>query len=131
MNQSNPGARHNRSYAPEDLKVFKGPRDEYKPGSYWVVGDDYGYAELLFMRNSDAFHDKTLYIENIVVKEPDRGKGYGRRLYKKIECFADNLGLEYIQIDSELEVVGFWKKLGFQEINKTYYKNKKAMIKEV
>jgi len=83
------------------------------------------------MHDSKAYHPRTLYIENIVVKEPLRGRGYGRKLYQKIVLFARNIHTDYIQIDSEQEALGFWQKLGFKEIDAVYYQNKTAMVKEI
>jgi ribosomal protein S18 acetylase RimI-like enzyme len=83
------------------------------------------------MQDSKAYLPPALYIENIVIKEPLRLRGYGRRLYQKIASFARNIHADYIQIDSEQDAVGFWQKLGFKEIDVTYYHNKTAMIKKL
>jgi GNAT superfamily N-acetyltransferase len=66
-----------------------------------------------------------------MIKEPHRGQGHGRALYEKIEEFARRINVDYIQLDSEVEAVGFWLKMGYRNLDKVYYKNKKAMIKEV
>jgi len=124
-------ARHRRSYSPDGLMVLRGPRDDYGPGSHWVVGDEFGYAEILLMDDSKAYQHNTLYIENIVIKEDQRGNGYGRALYLKIEDFARNIGVAFIQIDSEAEALGFWEKMNFMKIDAVYYQNKTAMIKEI
>ena len=83
------------------------------------------------MHDSRAYYQHTLYIENIVIKEPLRRRGYGRELYHKISSFAKNIHADFIQIDSEQEAVGFWRQLGFKEISVNYYHNKIAMIKEI
>ena len=36
-----------------------------------------------------------------------------------------------IQIDSEKDVVEFWNKMGFKNIDVVYYHEKTAMIKEI
>ena len=131
MSQSSINERHRRSYSPKGLRVLRGPGDDYGAGSHWIVGDQYGYAEIRLMHDSKAYQPHTLYIENIVVKEPLRGSGYGRKLYQKIAVFARNIHAEYIQIDSEQEALGFWQKLGFKEIDAVYYHNKTAMGKEI
>ena len=122
--------RHRRSYAPEGLMVLRGPKENFKPGSHWVVADENGHAELVLMDDARAYQKNTLYIENIVIKEPRRRKGHGRRLYHKIEVFARKLGVDYLQLDSENDVIDFWRKMGFKEIDLIYYKEKTAMIKE-
>ena len=111
--------------------VLRGPKEDYKPGAHWVVGDKHGYAELVLMDDNRAYQKNTLYVEDIVVKEPIRGKGHGRTLFHKIEAFARNLDLRYIQLDSEKDVIEFWRKMGFKEIDVKYYQEKTAMIKKV
>lgn len=110
--------------------VIRGPKEDYKPGSHWVVADENGHAELVLMDDARAYKKNTLYIENIVIKEHLRGRGFGKRLFHKIEIFARNLGVEYLQLDSEKDVIVFWRKMGFKEIDVIYYKEKIAMIKE-
>jgi ribosomal protein S18 acetylase RimI-like enzyme len=111
--------------------VLRGPKENYKPGSHWVVGDNQGYAELRLMDDLKPYLKNTLYIEDIVIKAPLRKQGYGRKLYEKVEKFALNLGVEYIQLDSEEKVIGFWQKMGFKELDEIYYQNKIAMIKRL
>ena len=122
--------RHRRSYSPEGLMVLRGPKEKFKPGSHWVVADENGHAELILMDDARAYQKNTLYIENIVIKEPRRRRGYGRGLFHKIEVFARNLGVDYLQLDSEKDVIDFWHKMGFEEIDVIYYKEKTAMIKK-
>jgi len=123
--------RHQRSYSPKALRVLRGPGEKYGERSHWVVCDDAGYAELYLMPDSEAYYENTLYVENLVVKEGFRGRGFGRRLCHKIELFAKNIGVEYIQLDSERESYGFWRKMGYREIDEVYYQNKIAMIKRL
>jgi len=131
LSQFTVGKRYRRSYSPPGLMVLRGPKEKYEPGSHWVVGDKHGYAELRLMNDSKAYNANSLYIENIVVKEPLRGRGYGRELYQKIERFAQNIGTDYIQIDSESDVIGFWHNMGFKELDVVYYQNKTAMNKKL
>ena len=131
MNQFTESKRHQRSYTPEGLSVLRGPGEEYSAGAIWTVGDQHGYAELMLMHDSKAYHPKTLYIEDIRIKENERKKGYGRQLFQKIETMAKKMGLDYIQLDSELDAVGFWHKMNFKDIDVVYYQNKTAMIKEI
>ena len=96
-----------------------------------MVGNEYGYAEVQLMRGRDAYHTDSFYIEHIVINEEQRGKGHGRALYLLVEQMAKNLGCKWIQIDSEPQADGFWINMGFTEIPKVYYKDKKAMGKRL
>jgi ribosomal protein S18 acetylase RimI-like enzyme len=116
---------------PKGLFVIKGPREIYEKGSYWMVGDEHGYVQAVLLRDSQAIHPDTLYIENIEVKPDRRGLGYGKALYLKIEKFAENIGAKWIQIDSEAEAVGFWYEMGFTETNKLFYRGKTSMEKKI
>jgi GNAT superfamily N-acetyltransferase len=111
--------------------ILRGPGEDYGPGSHWVVGDQHGFAEVKLMHDSMAYNKNTMYIDHIAIREDQRGKGFGRLLFKKTEKFARNLGVDYIQLDSESEAVGFWKKMGFKKLDVVYYKEKTAMIKRV
>ena len=123
--------RHSRSYTPEGLLVFRGAGEKYKIGDYWMVGNEHGYAEVQLMKKRDSYYGDTFYIEHIVINKPKRGKGHGRILYLLLEEMARLLDCKWIQIDSEQGTKGFWKKMGYQEIPKIYYKGKKAMVKRL
>jgi ribosomal protein S18 acetylase RimI-like enzyme len=123
--------RRRRSYTPEGLFVVKGPGESYGKGSVWVLGDEHGYVQAALLRDSRAIHPDTLYIENIEVKSDRRGRGHGRALYLKAESFAENIGAEWIQIDSEAEAVGFWAEMGFRETGMLFYAGKKSMVKRI
>jgi len=127
----NASERHTRTYSPEGLMVLRGPKEEYGKGSHWVVGDEHGYAEIILMKDRDALHPDTLYIEHIVVKEQERGNGHGRALYALVEEFARNVGAVWLQIDSEPEAVGFWRKMDYTELEKVFYKDKTALVKQL
>ncbi len=131
MNQFTESERHRRSYAPKGLSVLRGPGEDYSHGAIWVVADQHGYAEVRFMHDSKAYYENTLYIEDIRIKENERRKGFGRLLYEKIEAMARNMGVDYIQLDSEMDAVGFWRRMGFRDLDAVYYQNKTAMIKEI
>jgi len=124
-------ARRRRSYTPEGLIVVKGPGERYGKGSVWVLGDEHGYLQAALLHDSRAIHPDTLYIENMEVKPGRRGRGHGRALYLKAERFAENVGAEWIQIDSEGEAVGFWAEMGFKETGRLFYAGKTSMVKRV
>lgn len=123
--------RHTRSYTPDGLRVLRGAGEDFKKGDYWMVGNDHGYAEVQLMKKRDAYHPESFYIEHIVINEEQRGKGHGESLYLLVEKMARNLGCKWIQIDSEPQADGFWEKMGYNEIPKVYYRNKKAMVKRL
>lgn len=131
MSQFTISERHQRSYSPLGLMVLSGPGEEYKAGSHWMVGDQNGYAEIRLMHDSKAYMKNTLYVEHLVIKEDRRRRGYGSMLFRKIEAMARNLGVDYVQLDSESDAVGFWYKMGFTALDVIYYQNKTAMIKEI
>jgi ribosomal protein S18 acetylase RimI-like enzyme len=124
-------ARRRRSYTPDGLIVVKGPGESYGKGSVWVLGDDHGYLQAMLLHDSKALHPDTLYIENMEVKPDRRGRGHGRALYSKSERFAENVGAEWIQIDSEAEAVGFWAEMGFKETGRLFYAGKTSMVKRI
>lgn len=111
--------------------VIKGPGEEFGPESHWTLGDFHGFAEVTFKTNSSIYKQNTLYIEHMVIKKSQRRKGFGCLLFKKIEEFASNIGVEHIQLDSEPDASVFWLKMGFTKIDVTYFKNKIAMIKKI
>lgn len=123
--------RYERFYAPKDLMVLRGTRGLPKKGSRLILADIHGYAEVYYMLDKEAINQNSLYIENLEVKSHERRKGYGRRLYHKIEQLAQNIGAEWIQIDSEPDAVNFWKKLGFMKTHKEFYGKKVNMIKKI
>ena len=124
-------ARRRRSYAPEGLIVVKGPGESYGKGSVWMLGDEHGYLQAALLHDSRAIHPDTLYIENMEVNPGRRGRGHGRALYLKAERFAENVGAEWIQIDSEADAVGFWAEMGFNETGRLFYAGKTSMVKRV
>jgi len=111
--------------------VLRGPRSEPKKGSRWILADNHGYAETVYLEDQKAINSNTFYIENLEIKTQLRKKGYGRLLFSKIEQFAKNIGAKWIQIDSETEAVGFWEKMGFNETDKEVYSNKVNMVKKI
>ncbi len=123
--------RRRRSYTPDGLIVVKGPGESYGKGSIWVLGDEHGCLQAVLLHDSRALHPDTLYIENMEVKPDRRGRGHGRALYRKAERFAENVGAEWMQIDSEADAVGFWAKMGFRETGRLFYAGKTSMVKRI
>ena len=123
--------RYLRSYSPEGLMVLRGPGESYGEGSTWMVADEHGHAQVTLLPGSEAAHSGTLYVENLEVLEGARGGGHGRALYLKTERFAENVGAEWVQIDSEEEAVGFWARMGFEETGLRFYAGKRSMVKKI
>ena len=123
--------RHKRSYAPSSLKVLKGPGENFKKGSTWMVADLNGYAQFTYRRDDNVVKSNSVYIENIEISPDRRGKGFGSNLYMKVEAFARNIGADWIQIDSELEVSGFWVRHGFRKLDITTEGKRIPMIKKI
>jgi len=123
--------RHQRSYSPPGLRVLRGPGDAYGKGARWMVADGHGFASVELMRDHSALHPDTMYIEHLEVSQENRDQGHGRGLFRKVEAFAANVGAEWLQIDSEAEAEGFWRRMGFQETGKVFYAGKVSMAKKI
>lgn len=76
-----------------------------------------------------SLEEKTLYQINIL---PDhQGRNYGKLMYDFIERkFLDN-GIRKIYLNSTLNAVNFYKKMGFKEIEKIDFKLEKKSIEMV
>ena len=123
--------RHMRSYAPSGLKVLKGPGENFEKGSTWMVADPNGYAQFTFRRDENVVKSNSVYIETIEINSAKRGRGFGSGLYMKVEEFARNIGADWIQIDSELDVSGFWVRHGFRKLEGTPEGKRIPMIKKI
>ena len=123
--------RHQRSYSPPGLRVLRGPGDSYEKGARWMIADGHGFASVELMRDQSALHPDTMYIEHLEVSQGDRGQGHGRGLFRKVEVFAANVGVEWFQIDSEADAAGFWLRMGFLETGEVFYGGKVSMVKRV
>lgn len=131
MSSTNVTTRHLRRYSPEGLMVLRGPGERYAEGSRWTLADGCGLVEVELMKGSASINPSTLYIENLEVKPEARGVGHGRALFLLVQRFAYNVGAKWIQIDSELDAVGFWLRMGFKETGATFYGGKVSMSKQV
>ena len=54
-------------------------------------------------------------IGRVAVKKSYRRKGYGKKICLKLISIARKANIKDIRLNSQLEVVGFYKKLGFKE----------------
>lgn len=71
-----------------------------------------------------------LYIDQLWLHEPLRGKGYGRQLMERVEALAKESGCYFMAVNTfDWEALDFYKKLGFYveferkgyEKNSTFY----------
>lgn len=123
--------RRQRAYSPEGLMVLRGPGERYGEGSMWTLADGHGIAEVQLMKGSESLRPRTLYIENLEVKQSERGMGHGEALFLLVQGFARNVGALWMQIDSERDAVGFWARIGFEETGRVFYRGKVSMVKKV
>ena len=54
-----------------------------------------------------------LHIGRVAVNTSLRGKGYGRKLFEFIECYAKEKQIKSLELDAIETAVGFYKKMGF------------------
>jgi len=59
--------------------------------------------------------NETAKIGRIAVKKSYRRKGYGKKICLKLIDMAQKVNVKDITLDAQLQVVGFYKKLGFKE----------------
>jgi predicted GNAT family N-acyltransferase len=89
-------------------------RDEYdKTATHVIVIDEkscecIGYGRIVIK-------DKIAKIGRVAIKKEFRKKGYGKRICLKLINIAHRAGIKDIRLNSQLEVVEFYKKLGFKE----------------
>lgn len=81
-------------------------------GTRYIVLLDSGYPIA-----TCRFYELTaeaVMLGRVVVLPEYRGKGLGLRTVQEAECWIRELGYRTIEIESRLEAVGFYQKLGFQ-----------------
>lgn len=59
--------------------------------------------------------DRIAKIGRVAVKKSHRNKGCGKKICQKLINIAFQSGITDIRLNSQLDVVGFYKKLGFKE----------------
>lgn len=73
-----------------------------------------GVARLQFNSASEA------QVRYMAVCKTEERKGIGRKLIASMEDHAKNLGIKTIVLDAREQAVGFYKKLGYQQVKKSY-----------
>lgn len=84
-----------------------------------IAGEVVGFA--LYFFNFSTFLGKAgLYIEDIYVREPHRGKGVGKRLFQELAAIArlqDCGRMEWWALDWNTPAIEFYLKLGAQAMS--------------
>ena len=97
-------------------------RDEFDEhdcdGTKYIVLLDDGYpvATCRFYENPSSSEASTLTVTlgRVVVLPQYRGLGLGKKVVTEAEAWAKELGYKQIDIDSRLEAIHFYEKLGYQ-----------------
>jgi len=86
-----------------------------------VFGDGiaYGERELFALRGSHEVDELSVIIGRLVVLPDYRDHHLGSRVITEAEAWIKELKYKTILIDSRLETIGFYEKLGFEHIDDT------------
>ena len=84
-------------------------------GSKYIVllDDTYPVATCRFYESDE----NTVLVGRVVVLPEYRGQHLGSRVIKEAESWIKELGYKVIRIDSRIEAVGFYEKLGYKRIS--------------
>ena len=82
-------------------------------------GVAYGKRELRALRGSHDVDELSVIIGRLVVLPDYRDHHLGSRVITEAEAWIKELGYKTILIDSRLETIGFYEKLGFEHIDDT------------
>ena len=69
----------------------------------------------MYCRGRLVIKDAIAKIGRVAVKKSYRGKGYGKKLCLELIDIARKSGINDIRLNSQLDAVEFYKKLGFKE----------------
>ena len=81
-----------------------------------VISSDEVFAVARLQPNTD----KQAQIRYMAVDKAHERQGIGRQLVNTIEQHARDSGYKQISLDAREPAIGFYKKLGYQEVEKTY-----------
>ena len=111
----------------EEFDEFDGDKSKY----IVLLDDEYPIATCRFYGISES----RALIGRVVVLPEYRGKNLGSRVIREAEKWIRELGYTEIAIDSRLEAVGFYEKLGYNRLNNEVFKSWKfdctRMIKKL
>ena len=82
-------------------------------------GVAYGKRELRALRGSHEVDELSVIIGRLVVLPDYRDHHLGSRVINEAETWINELGYKTILIDSRLEAIGFYEKLGFEHVDDT------------
>lgn len=84
-----------------------------------LLDDTYPIATCRFFE----IGDKSVLLGRVVVLPEYRGHHLGSRVIKEAEKWIEELGYSEIRIDSRLEAVGFYEKLGYKRMDNEVIKS--------
>lgn len=84
-----------------------------------LLDDTYPIATCRFFE----IGDKSVLLGRVVVLPEYRGHHLGSRVIKEAEKWIEELGYSEIRIDSRLETVGFYEKLGYKRMDNEVIKS--------
>jgi predicted GNAT family N-acyltransferase len=93
--------------------------DEYDKEANHVVAIDEKSGECIACGRLVTM-DGIAKIGRVAVKKDCREKGYGTKICRKLINMARKAGIRDIRLHSQLEVAGFYEKLGFKPYGETF-----------
>ncbi len=84
-------------------------------GTKYIILLDDGYP-IATCRFFETEHDKAT-IGRVVVLPEYRNQGLGKKVIEEAEAWIKEIGYKEVIIDSRIEVVGFYEKLGYKCLN--------------
>ena len=78
-----------------------------------ILDDTYPIATARFYKSSETI----AIIGRVVVLEEYRGKNIGKLVIEEMEKWIKELGYKTIKVDSRIEAIGFYEKLGYKVID--------------
>ena len=88
-----------------------------------VLDNTYPIATARFYEIDDRKYGKCATIGRVVVLPEYRNKGLGRIVVNEAEAWAKDLGYNIIIIESRIEVIDFYKKIGYELLDPKVERN--------
>ncbi|MBQ6453569.1 MAG: GNAT family N-acetyltransferase [Coriobacteriales bacterium] len=96
-------------------------RDEFDEhdcdGTRYIVALDAGYPVATCRFYQAAGATDAVVLGRVVVLPEYRGSGLGARVVREAEAWIRELGYAQVLIDSRVEVVGFYERLGYEHVD--------------
>ncbi len=93
--------------------------DEYDKKAYHVLAVEEKSGECIACGRV-IIEDNKARIGRIAVRKDYRKKGYGKKVCLKLIGIAQKYNVKEIRLDAQLQVMGFYKKLGFKEYGNVF-----------